>query len=88
MTELALSEKDEIIIQIQLGSGRYSNAAEVVTAALELMQEADGDFEHWLQKEIPVRLTALRNDPSLGMPLDEVTARLAARHRARIEKVS
>ena len=88
MTELALSEKDEIIIQIQLGSGRYSNAAEVVTAALELMQEADGDFEHWLQKEIPVRLAALRNDPSLGIPLDEVTARLAARHRARIEKIS
>lgn len=88
MAELALSEKNESIIQKQLESGRYNDAAEVVTVALEMMQEADGDFEHWLQNEIPKRLTALKDDPSLGISLGEVTARLAARHRARIARDS
>lgn len=82
MTEVALSEKDEILVRKQIESGRYANAGDVVTAALALLAGESVAFDEWFQDEIPGRLKALRDNPDIGIPLKEVTARIEARHRA------
>ena len=82
MAEVALSENDEMLIRKQLESGRYANAGDVVTAALALLAGESVAFDEWFQDEVPGRLRALRDNPDMGIPLNEVTARIEARHRA------
>jgi antitoxin ParD1/3/4 len=86
MASLALDENHERLIRKQLETGRYEDASDVVSAALEMLDGADDGFDRWLREEIPARLAELREDPTIGIPADIVHAELEARHHARIAK--
>ncbi|PSH69219.1 type II toxin-antitoxin system ParD family antitoxin [Phyllobacterium brassicacearum] len=81
MTSIALNEHYEQFIKKQLESGRYNNASEVVRAGLRMLEDYEEARESWLRKEIPNRLTELRENPALAVPAEHVFANLEARIR-------
>ena len=86
MASIALSEHYEKFIKQQLESGRYNNASEVVRAGLRMLEDFEASRERWLRQEIPARMAELRNDPSAGIPAEQVFDDLEARHRQRVAK--
>jgi antitoxin ParD1/3/4 len=86
MASIALSEHYEKFIKRQLESGRYNNASEVVRAGLRLLEDFEAARERWLRQEIPSRAAEMRDDPSLGVPAEQVFDDLEARHRQRFAK--
>ena len=86
MASLALDENHERIIRKQLETGRYEDAGDVVSAALEMLDDSDDGFERWLREDIPSRMAELVANPEIAIPADEVFAEIEARHRARLLK--
>jgi antitoxin ParD1/3/4 len=86
MASIALSEHYESFIRKQLESGRYNNASEVVRAGLRMLEDFEVSRERWLREEIPGRMAAMRSDPSIGVPAEQVFDDLEARHRQRRAK--
>jgi len=86
LASIALSEHYEKFIRRQLESGRYNNASEVVRAGLRMLEDFEASRERWLREEIPTRMAEMRNDPSQGIPAEQVFDDLEARHRQRMAK--
>ena len=86
MASLALNENHERIIRKQLESGRYEDASDVVSAALEMLDDAGDGFDRWLREEIPARMAELDANPDIAIPADEVFAEIDALHRARLQR--
>lgn len=86
MASIALGEHYERFIKRQLESGRYNNASEVVRAGLRMLEDFEASRERWLREEIPTRLAEMRNDPSIGIPAEQVFDDLEERHRRRFGK--
>jgi antitoxin ParD1/3/4 len=86
MASIALGEHYERFIKRQLESGRYNNASEVVRAGLRMLEDFETSRERWLREEIPSRLAEMRNDPSMGIPAEQVLDELEERHRRRFGK--
>lgn len=84
MASLALDENNERIIRKQLETGRYEDASDVVSAALEMLDDAGDGFERWLREEIPARMAELDANPDMAIPADEVFAEIEALHSARL----
>ena len=87
MASIALGNHYESFIRQQLESGRYNNASEVVRAGLRMLEDFEASRERWLRQEIPARMTEMRNDPSAGVPAEQVFDELEAQHRQRMTKV-
>lgn len=87
MASIALSEHYEHFIKMQLQSGRYNNASEVVRAGLRMLEDYEAAREKWLREEIPGRLAEYRTDKSIGVAMDDAFASLksgrAVRAKAR-----
>ncbi|WP_426128426.1 type II toxin-antitoxin system ParD family antitoxin [Pararhizobium sp. PWRC1-1] len=81
MPNVALGKHYEEFVKKQLESGRYSNASEVVRAALRLLEDSDAARERWLNDEIPGRYDQLMADPKIGIPSEAVRARFKAKRR-------
>ena len=56
MPNVALGKPYEEFVKKQLESGRYSNASEVVRAALRLLEDNDAARERWLNEGDPTSL--------------------------------
>ncbi|MGO4569832.1 type II toxin-antitoxin system ParD family antitoxin [Rhizobium sp. 2YAF20] len=81
MPNVALGKHYEEFVKKQLESGRYSNASEVVRAALRLLEDNDAARERWLNEEIPRRYDQLITDPTMGVSAETVRDRFEAKRR-------
>jgi antitoxin ParD1/3/4 len=76
-------------VRARVESGEYASESEVIRDGLRALDARDRALEKWLRDEVAPALDAIRADPSIGIPLEEVRADLArlheetvARHRA------
>ena len=67
-------------------SGAYASGSEVVRAGLRALQERDAAVEKWLRQEVVDVCDAMRDDPSRGIPAEQVFATIRARHADRLKK--
>jgi antitoxin ParD1/3/4 len=81
MTSIALNDHYERFIKKQLESGRYNNASEVVRAGLRMLEDFEEARENWLREQIPSRFAELQKNPAIGIPAEQVFAKLEARNR-------
>lgn len=73
-------------IRAKVASGEYATESEVLRDGIRALMARDRAIEHWLRTEVAASYDAIKADPSRGIDLDAVRARLAARHRAGTEK--
>ena len=78
--KIELGEDQKAILQRQLESGRYEDASDVVNDALRLLDERDADLDEWLRQEVQESLA----DKAPPIPMEDVFARLEARHAQRM----
>jgi antitoxin ParD1/3/4 len=67
-------------VKAKVASGEYASESEVIRDGLRALQAQNRALEHWLRTEVVAAYDELDADPSLGRPLEEVRARLAAKH--------
>ena len=67
-------------------SGAYPSADEVISAALQALDERDATVEQWIREEVAPVYDAYHADPSRGIPAEEVFNNLRAHHAARTQK--
>lgn len=68
-------------VRAKVASGEYASESEVIRDGLRALQARDKAVENWLRCEVVPAYEALKADPSLGVPLDDVRAGLAGRHK-------
>ena len=81
-----LRPEDDAFVERKVAEGQYSNADEVISAAIRILREQEEDFDRLLVKEVLPVHDRLMTDPSLTRPLDEVFNRLRRRHEARLRQ--
>ena len=78
-----LDADDAAYVEAKVAAGEYPSAAAVVSQGLTELRRQEVEFEAWLRKDVFPVCDALDADPSRSIPIDEVFARLRARHAAR-----
>lgn len=56
----------------------------MIRDGLRILQARDAAVEGWLRDEVAKSYDEYRDDPSIGIPADEIMARLRASYRARL----
>ncbi|MDY6781949.1 MAG: type II toxin-antitoxin system ParD family antitoxin [Cyanobacteriota bacterium] len=79
---IALTPQQEQLIRAQLETGRYTNAAEVITDALQLLEKRDR-YHHWLE-ELGAKIDIAAEQLDRGEGVDGETA--IAQIRAKLHK--
>jgi len=86
MSEIVLSKEFDDIIRRQINGGRFSDAQDVVEAALRLLDEDQRNFDEWADEVLPARHAELVADPGLAVSFDDLRARLRAKAQAALSK--
>ena len=81
--KLSLEDGDLERIDRQLSTGRYSDAAEVVRAGLELLERLEDGEQAWLAEEVSARVADMTERPDVLLPAEDVFAGLEAHHKKR-----
>jgi antitoxin ParD1/3/4 len=81
----SLPSEQAHFIDSLVASGSYATASEVVRAGLRALQERDAAIERWLREEVVPVARAMDEDPSQGIPVEEVRAGLRALHAERLK---
>lgn len=68
-------------VRARVASGEYASESEVIRDGLRALQARDRAVEQWLRNEVVPAYGAYKQDPSRGIPLEDVRAGLAERHR-------
>ena len=71
----------ETQVRAKGASGEYASESEVIRDGLRALQARDRAVEQWLRNEVVPAYDTYQADPSRGIPLDEVRASLAERHK-------
>jgi antitoxin ParD1/3/4 len=74
------------MVKAKVASGEYATESEVIRDGLRALQARDAAIEKWLRDEVAKSYDEYAADPSIGIPADEVMARLRASYRARQTK--
>ena len=74
------------MVEAKVASGEYATESEVVRDGLRALQARDAAIEKWLRGEVAKSYDEFAADPSVGVPADEVMARLRASYRERLTK--
>jgi len=69
------------IIKAKVADGEYATESEVIRDGLRALMARDRAVENWLQQEVCPAFDALKANPERAIPVDQVRARLAARHQ-------
>ena len=72
-------------VRAKVASGEYATESEVLRDGIRALMARDRAIEAWLRTEVAASYDAIKADPSQGIDLEVVRARLAARHRTRAE---
>jgi antitoxin ParD1/3/4 len=72
------------MVKAKVSSGEYASESEVIRDGLRILQARDAAVERWLRDEVAKSYDEFAADPSIGIPAEEVMARLRASHRARV----
>ena len=82
--EIELPEELAESVSAQVASGRFANESEAVASALMLLREQDEDeLEDWVREEIAAGYDEWRANPTGGVPIEEVNARLDEERKRR-----
>jgi putative addiction module CopG family antidote len=65
-------------IEGRIQSGAYSSVSEAVREALHILLEQDAAVEQWLRGEVLAGHQEYLADPSQGVPIEDVLARIKA----------
>jgi antitoxin ParD1/3/4 len=71
------------LVRKKVESGDYATESEVIREGLRALQLRDEAVEKWLREEVVPIARAMKADPSIGIPIEQVRANLAARRKAR-----
>jgi antitoxin ParD1/3/4 len=74
------------MVKAKVASGEYATESEVIRDGLRTLLARDAAIESWLRGEVAKSYDELAADPSIGIPADEVMARLRASYRERLAK--
>jgi len=74
------------MIRAKVQSGEYASESEVIRDGLRALQARDRLLEKWIRDEVVPAYDAMKADPSRGIPIEEVRARLAEKHAKRLER--
>src|ERR1700681_1534847 len=74
------------MVKAKVASGEYATESEVIRDGLRALQARDAAVEKWLRDEVAKSCDEYAADPSIGIPADQVMARLRASYRARQTK--
>lgn len=74
------------MVKAKVTSGEYASESEVIRDGLRILQARDAAVESWLRDEVAKSYDEYSNDPHIGIPSDDIMARLRASYRARLAK--
>ena len=74
------------MVKAKVASGEYATESEVIRDGLRTLQARDAAVESWLKGEVAKSYDEYAADPSIGIPANEVMARLRVSYRARLAK--
>lgn len=65
-------------VKAKVQSGEYASESEVIREGLRALQARDRAMENWLHNQVGPAYDLLQANPSRGVTVDQVRARLAA----------
>ncbi len=68
-------------VRAKVASGEYASVSEVIRDGLRALDARDRAVEQWLRNEVVPAYDAYQADLPLGIPLEDVRAGLAERHK-------
>ena len=74
------------MVKAKVASGEYATDSEVIRDGLRALQARDAAVDKWLRDEVAKSYDEYAADPSIGIPVDDIMARLRASYRARQTK--
>jgi putative addiction module CopG family antidote len=74
------------MVKAKVKSGEYATESEVIRDGLRTLLARDAALESWLRGEVARSYDEFAADPGIGIPADEVMARLRASYRERLAK--
>jgi len=74
------------MVEAKVASGEYATESEVIRDGLRALQARDAAIEKWLRNEVAASYDEFAADPGIGVPADEIMARLHASYRERLTK--
>lgn len=67
------------MIRDKVATGEYATESEVIREGLRALRARDAAVEQWLREEVVASCREMADDPSRGIPADEVLGRIQAR---------
>ncbi len=71
------------MVRAKVDSGAYASESEVIREGLRSLEARDEAIDRWLRAEVVPALEEYLEDPSQGIPIDQVFDGLEERYRAR-----
>ena len=68
------------VVRAKVAAGEYATESEVIRDGLRVLMARDRAVETWLRRQVGPAYDALKSDPSRGVSIDELRAKLAAGH--------
>jgi Arc/MetJ-type ribon-helix-helix transcriptional regulator len=84
---IELSEEMARIVDARIASGRNASESDVIQEALELLAEQDVPLEEWEERVLAASYDEWKADPTGGIPIEEVSARLEEERALRRAKM-
>jgi putative addiction module CopG family antidote len=72
------------MVKAKVTSGEYATESEVIRDGLRTLLARDAAVEKWLREEVVKSYDECEADTSLGVPADQVLARIRLQYRQRI----
>jgi putative addiction module CopG family antidote len=71
------------MVKAKVSSGEYATESEVIREGLRALQARDAALEKWLREEVIKSYDECSLDASLGIPAEDVVARVRSNYRKR-----
>ncbi len=72
------------MVKAKVASGEYATESEVIRDGLRALQARDAALEHWLRGEVAKSYDEFAANPGIGIPVEDMMARLRAAYLDRI----